>query len=206
MSVQVQFAPEPPQLSVELTARQLAALDARLGHLVTLHRRRALAWVVQDAADLLDAHIDLRAGRWGWQGTPGRLDEDGRAPSPSLVGWTEAGLTYGLALDLGRPQLRLVDTAGFLSVLTGWRRGLVYLLRPGRRGAVPVVRRRLNLSNFFDRIELNHLGVGTPGDGVVRAHQLGNDGQLSMLRATLSGGGATRPAAPLAGDGDLSPP
>lgn len=204
MSVHVQYAPHPPQLSVELTAAPLAVLDARFGHLATLRRRRVLDQVVQDAADLLEAHIGLRAGRQSWQGTPGRLDEDGTTPSHPFVGWTELRLRHGLALDLGRPDLRPVAAAELFSTLASWRRGLVYLLCPDRATFAPVVRRRLNLANGIDRLELDHLSMEFLGDAVLRAHRLDGEGRLVMWRAALSRcDGATRWPAPLADQGDL---
>lgn len=45
------------------------------------------------------------------------------------------------------------------------------------------VSRRLNLANFFDRLEVEFLGVTAfAGHALVRAHRLGEDGAHEVLR------------------------
>ncbi|WP_139806989.1 hypothetical protein [Deinococcus hopiensis] len=180
------YAPHPPQCCAELTLQQFARLDARFLHLPELRARGALALTVQDSADLLHAHLRLREtdGVGGeWRGTPGQLDEDPDGPtSPVLRGCGEAALASALALDLGGVQTCGVCIHELCGVLEGWPRGTVYLL--SRQTVGVTVARRLNLTSFFDRLELDLLmGQDFVGYAVVRAHGLAVDGTSLVLRA-----------------------
>lgn len=188
--MRVLYAPHPPQCCIELTPGQLAHLDARFTDLPRLRARGVLALTVQDSADLQGAHLTLSEGSAEWRGLPGHLDEDpeGSGCLP-LLGWSEAALISGLALDLGGVQTREVGAAHLARAVEGWTLGVVYLLSR-RAGEPPRVSRRLNLASFFDRLELEGLGSGFGGCALVRAHRLCKDGTSRVWRARPGGPGS----------------
>ncbi|PNY79468.1 hypothetical protein [Deinococcus koreensis] len=191
----VQYAPHPPQYSLELTLEQLARRDSRFGHLSALWARGILGDVVQDSADLQGAHLSLRQGHGLWIGTPGRLDEHGGPdpgdPEPAhpgrrpFEGWTELALDYALALDLAGGWTPAEPD--WAAQVAEWGQGVVYTfaLSPGR--TQPTLTRRLNLSNFFDRAEFDVLVASAfSGVAVVRCHQLSASGTPVVWRVSLA--------------------
>lgn len=218
----IQYAPHPPQYSLDLTPDQLARRDRRFSHLPVLWARGILGDVVQDSADLQGAHLVLRQGAGRWVGTPGRLDEHaGQAHTARrpFAGWTERALDYGLALDLaGGPGPAEADgaegdwidadwanpdwanpdwaNADWAGRVAGWGRGVVYTFARAPRHPQPTVTRRLNLSNFFDRAEFGFLATTDfPGAALIRAHRLAPDGTAVVWRVSRATPG--RPSARL---------
>ncbi|WP_084051051.1 hypothetical protein [Deinococcus hopiensis] len=172
-------------MSQKLTLTDLARQDARFTQARHLRIRDVLADVVQDSADLQGAHLNLRCGRSEWRGTPGRLDGEGTSSGPSpFHGWSESTLIYGLGLDLGETDVRATTSARLLAEVSEWPAGLVYTFRRSAEG-VPHVSRRLNLSNFIDRLECDFLACLAAADlSVVRAHRLVAGGRMDVLRAS----------------------
>lgn len=187
MSFHVLYAPHPPQFTLELTPGQLAQRDCRFANLWALRGRGVLALAVQDSADLQQAHLTVREGRAEWRGTPGALDE-GR-PHPARLpfsGWSERALEDGLGLDPGHVRVREVGGAGLAAEFAAWPAGIVYLFAQEPGAPHPGVARRLNLTHFLDRLEAEFLGrAAFAGFPLVRAHRLGADGSMEVLRAGL---------------------
>ncbi|MFC4456399.1 hypothetical protein [Deinococcus sonorensis] len=185
MFFQIESAPEPPEYSFTMTVDALAQRDARFARLSTLRARGILADVVQDSADLQNVHLRLGDGRAAWRGTPGQLNEDGSLRPRPFHGWSEDALSYGLGLDLGRPRVRVMPATDLLAALRSWPAGLVYAFHR-RPGPAPALARRLNLSAFIDRLEVEFL-ASLPGRDLaaIRAHRLSADGQLDIWRSSL---------------------
>lgn len=194
MSFRVQYAPHPPQFSLELSLAQLARLDARFAGVRALRARGSLGLAVQDSADLQEAHLTVREGRLEWRGTPGGLDENGLFPGRSpLHGWSEVALTHGLGLDLARAEVREVSGRELGGELVSWRAGVVYAFARVGEEAHPTLVRRLNLGNFFDRLEAEVLAsLAFAAVDVVRVHRLGEDGRHLVWRAEPGGPAAPR--------------
>ncbi len=190
MSFHVLYAPHPPQFTLELTVQQLACRDARFAHLRTLRERGLLDLAVQDSADLQNAHLTLRQGGAEWRGTPGALDEHHTFSSrPPFAGWSELALEYGLGLDLGPSRVREVNGAEIGAELNTWQEGVVSVFAHPAGTAHAALSRRLNLANFFDRLEVGFLAqTAWAGFVLVRAHRLGAHGAYEVLRAWLPAG------------------
>ncbi|GGR06446.1 hypothetical protein [Deinococcus ruber] len=178
------YAAHPPQFTVSLSLDQLARRDMRFAQSGAFQLRGTLGLVLQDSADLQQAHIALRNGQTEWHGTPGQFDEDGRndVRSPA-AGWSEAALMAALGLDL--PLTTVHDlSAEELAALAGWASGIVYVF--GRRAGSGVLSmtRRLNLANFFDRLELELLASRHfEGCAAVCAYRLEQGGRVQVWRA-----------------------
>ena len=185
MPLRVLYAPHPPQFSVELTLEQLAQLDGRFADVRQLRARGVLDLTVQDSADLQEAHLSVRGERCEWRGTPGQLDENGRCGCRRpFAGWSEAALAYGLGLDLARPVVQPLSRSELCARLDGWRVGILYAFRRGPDALPPTLARRLNLANFFDRLECEVLAqLGFADFAVVRVHRLGAGGSQQVWRA-----------------------
>ncbi len=193
MHVHVLYAAHPPQCSFELTLEQLTRRDARFGALPALHRRGVLDHVVQDSADLLQAHLRLSIGAQVWHGTPGALDEDGSDRALSLRGCREQRLEHVLGLDLVDVGTRHLPAPELFGLLQSWPHGTVYLFGAGPGAGGAGLQRRLNLAGFTDRLELEFLArSGVAGLGVLRAHHIGAEGRPQVLRA----GASAAPAPP----------
>ncbi len=176
MSTYAVFTACPPEFSTRLTLGALARLDARFADLDRLRRTADLALVVQDSADLQGAHLTLHVDGEEWTGAPGRLDEDGSDHHPPCYRWTEGWLAARLGVERAAPtELRLPE---FARAVQAWSRGAVYVFGP----PAGVLLRRLNLSAFTDRLELEFLLGERPGGVVLRAHRL-EGGASRVLRA-----------------------
>jgi hypothetical protein len=190
MLVHVLYAAHPPQCSFELTLEQLTRRDARFGALPALHRRGVLAQVVQDSADLQHAHLRLKIATEVWYGTPGALDGNGPGRTPAGHGCSEHALEHALGLDLVTTERPAVSVSEWPGIVQAWSHGTVYLFgaRPGAGGEG--LQRRYNLASFADRLELEFLmQAGAAGLGVLRAHQMGEEGRPRILRANSAAPG-----------------
>lgn len=191
MIPQVLYAAHPPQFTVTLTLDQLAQRDARFGMLHLLRQRPSLPLIVQDSADLQQAHLRLCLGCQTVHGTPGALDEDGTGQRQPFHGWSELALEHALGLEVGASRTCLTSTADWYGEVQRWPQGVVYLFGPGADGPGPVFTRRLNLASFTDRLELEFLAQATFASWpVLRAHQLKGSGQPHILRAGCAAVGA----------------
>ncbi|ULH17563.1 hypothetical protein MF271_21165 (plasmid) [Deinococcus sp. KNUC1210] len=177
------YAPHPPQFTVSLTLDQLARRDMRFVRSEAVQLRGTLGLLLQDSADLQQAHIALRNGQTEWHGTPGQFDEDGRidARSPA-TGWSESTLLA--ALDLSATALLDLSVQELAAALAGWSVGIVYVFGRPTGSSVPGMTRRLNLANFFDRLEAELLASRHfEGCAAVWAYRLDQGGQVQGWRA-----------------------
>lgn len=182
----VSYAPDPPQHSVDYTSEQFACHDRRLARLDEIRRRECTDLVIQDAADLLCAHLVVRGGNDEWRGSPGLIDESTTDGPMALAHLTEHALCFHLALDLTPVHERSVSPVEFEARITSWTTGILYGLRQRDGTTTPVVSRRLNLCCFFGQAELEFLRAsGYPGLHVLRAHRLTSDGGHEVLRTVL---------------------
>ncbi len=184
MSDHVTYASFPAQFSTTFTVAHLASLDHRFHHLRALRGRRALDLVVQDSADLQNAHLTLRSGQAEWLGAPGALDEDGAGRRP-FHGWSEAALAYALGVDLTPVELQRVPFTELNDRVAAWRTGVLYAFARVDAGPSPALARRLNLANDMDRLEFDFLAATDfAGLDLVRAHRLNASGAHEVLRAS----------------------
>ncbi len=187
MPFRVQFVPHPPEIHLECTIEQLARRDARFAHPRRLRARGVMGLVVQDSADQLSTHLVVSDGHSSWSGSPGQLDEDGRPGQRPYRGWSRCALDYGLALDLEPTIQKSLTVTELCGCVGGLQRGVVYLLRRESADAEPLVTRRFNLSNFFDRSEWDSLvDAAFPGFDLLRVQLLAPDGQQVLLEAALT--------------------
>ncbi|SMB82752.1 hypothetical protein [Deinococcus hopiensis] len=179
MPFETVYAPHPPQFALTLTPEELIRRDARFAHIQRLQERGTLDLLLQDSADLQNAHLTLRWGEVRWQGTPGgnggeRLwrDRDGKA------------LNCALGLDLTHTEVQAVEASRLAAEVISWDQGAVYILT-GKAG-LPTVTRRLNLGDFCDRLEWDFLtDTGFAAIAEVQAHRLGKGGQPVVWRTAL---------------------
>ncbi|GGM13282.1 hypothetical protein [Deinococcus aerophilus] len=184
MLVHVLYAAHPPQCSFELTLEQLTRRDTRFGALPALQRRGVLEQVVQDSADLQQAHLRLKMGPQVWHGTPGALDEDGSGRVSAGHGWSEQELEFALGLNLVEAERHAVSVSELTGVLQAWPHGTVYVFGAGSGAGEDTLQRRFNLTSFTDRLELEFLAQsGFAELGVLRAHRIGGEGRPHILRA-----------------------
>lgn len=155
----IRFAPVPPEFTLDLTFDALVRKDARFGHLACLRARGVLDHVVQDSADLQQAHLALG----GHAGTPGRT----AALHTTFAGWTPRALEYALGFDVAP----VVPAS--CAEPSAWASGVAFLMRGGR------VERRLDLSDDADRFEFDW----SRGARGVEAHlhRLDREGRLERL-------------------------
>ncbi len=187
MPFRVTYTVQPAPPGHALTQEQLAERDARFARTAELQRRGVLQDVVQDSADLQDTHLTLRTGAGEWCGTPDARGEPERLEGRPLgFGWSEAALCRHLGLDVCGAELRAVGLTEVRAALTHARRGLLFAFAAsGGVGAV-TLRTRLNLTGFFDRLEVEALCARRfAGFDLLRLHRLTPTGQVRVLRADL---------------------
>lgn len=165
------YTPVPPQLTVEYTPVQMARLDKRFAWPELWPSDPAL--LLQDSARLLGAYLNLRTSQGDWKGDP-------LAPA-NAEALTETEWRRALCLETV-PTLHL--GAAHLNALTSWTAGVVTLFTAADANLPPRLSRVLNLSNFFDRLELEFLLERHDLDvRVLRAHRLGAAGRMTLWRA-----------------------
>ena len=156
----IRFAPVPPQFTLDLPFDALVRKDARFGHLARLRARGVLDHVVQDSADLQQAHLVVGSH----VGTPDRTS----AFHAMFEGWSLGALEYALGFD----STNVVGAS--CGEPSAWSSGVAFLMREGR------VWRRLDLSDAADRFEFDW-ARGARGVNV-HLHRLDAHGRLERLR------------------------
>ncbi|PYE55448.1 hypothetical protein [Deinococcus yavapaiensis] len=155
----IRFAPVPPEFTLDLPFDTLVRKDARFTHLARLRARGVLDHVVQDSADLQQAHLVVGSH----VGTPGRT----AARHAMFEGWSLGALEYALGFD------STCVTRSSCDEPSTWSRGIAFLVHEGR------VSRRLDLSDDADRFELDW-SRGARGVSA-HLHRLDPQGRLERL-------------------------
>jgi len=184
----VTYSAAPDARFLTTPALLFATLDERFARIDDAVRAGAARSIVQDAADHLRMHLILTHGtHLRFTGVPGAFDDANRMGRRALhAGLTERQLERALDLNTGSHVHLRLEPHAVMSELQHWPDGLVFVFGESAHAPAPVVRRRLNLSNFFDRVELEFLQAdGFHPYRCLRAHRLDEEGRLQQLRCVL---------------------